>query len=189
MAETHAFRPLELLSDALNFILQKAIRIVSTVNSDALTAVRDSLLSSLKFGETPREAEGRLSEAVTPFVSAGVVDEAQRIPSRLEVIVRTETTNAYNMGRIIAARSPAADKIIQGFEYSAILDSRTTAVCRKLDGRFIAKGDPDLARLSPPNHFNCRSLLVPVTIIDDPGEPISPSEKGRIFELAGKGFV
>jgi SPP1 gp7 family putative phage head morphogenesis protein len=184
-----SFNPFGILKDAVEFLQQKALRLAATINSGALAAIRDSLLSSLGLGETPREAEGRLKEAVKPFVAEGKVDSAQLIPARIESVVRTETTNAYNMGRVLGAHSPAMDKILSGWRYSAILDSRTTEICRYLNGRFIPKGDPSLYQLAPPNHVNCRSILVPVTIIDAHPDPITPSQKGKAQELAQQGFM
>jgi SPP1 gp7 family putative phage head morphogenesis protein len=184
-----SFNPFGILKDAIEFLQQKALRLAATINSGALTAIRDSLLSSLGLGETPREAEGRLKEAVKPFVSERKVDSAQLIPARIEAVVRTETTNAYNMGRVLGSHSPAMDKILSGWRYSAILDNRTTEVCRFLNNRFIPKGDPSLYQLAPPNHVNCRSILVPVTLIDEHPDPITPTQKGKAQELAQKGFM
>ena len=48
--------------------------------------------------------------------------------------------------------------------YSAVLDNRTTEVCRDLDGLVIPLDHPMLDRLAPPNHFSCRSLLVNVPL-------------------------
>ena len=53
---------------------------------------------------------------------------------------------------------------LDGFRYSAILDSRTTEVCRFLDGKIFKPTDPELASLTPPNHFNCRSSIVPLVV-------------------------
>ena len=112
-------------------------------------------------------------------------------PWRIENIVRTETTKAYNNGRLIEARDPDIADLMTGMEYSAILDSRTTEVCRHLDGRIFKIGDPNLDRLTPPNHFMCRSILVPITIADEPEESefITSTQTGKGLELAFKGFV
>ena len=39
---------------------------------------------------------------------------------------------------------------------------RTTNLCQSLNGRVIAKGDPDFYRLQPPNHPKCRSFWVEI---------------------------
>ena len=47
-----------------------------------------------------------------------------------------------------------------GYEFVAVLDSRTSQQCRSLDGTTYKKGDPKLAAITPPLHPNCRSRLV-----------------------------
>jgi uncharacterized protein with gpF-like domain len=61
---------------------------------------------------------------------------------------------------------PALDGFVEAIEYSAILDDRTTDLCKHLDMRIYESDDPIWDEYRPPNHFNCRSLLIPVTIID-----------------------
>ena len=78
---------------------------------------------------------------------------------------------------------------VQGFEFSAILDSRTTPVCQSLDGRVFRRDDPAVNELKPPRHFQCRSIFVPVTI-DVPIEEsdfITPGQIGQGLDLSGKG--
>jgi SPP1 gp7 family putative phage head morphogenesis protein len=45
-------------------------------------------------------------------------------------------------------------------EYSAVLDSKTSAVCKPLDGIVRHKNDPFWRTHSPLNHYNCRCLLI-----------------------------
>ena len=78
---------------------------------------------------------------------------------RLETIVRTNTTDAYNQARKNEFRE---DDFVVAMEYSAVLDDRTTDFCREHDGKIYKKDDPYLDTITPPNDFNCRSLLVPV---------------------------
>jgi len=49
-----------------------------------------------------------------------------------------------------------------GFQYSAILDDRTTEICQELDGRTREVDDFQSADSDPPNHFGCRSVLIPI---------------------------
>ena len=63
-------------------------------------------------------------------------------------------------------RQVSFDKYSSGifaYRYSAILDSRTTNFCESLDGRVFQSTDPDFALLSPPNHYNCRSMWVSIS--------------------------
>lgn len=51
---------------------------------------------------------------------------------------------------------------IIGYGYSAMLDSKTTRYCRSMDGTQYELDSPALPGITPPNHFNCRSILVPI---------------------------
>ncbi len=83
---------------------------------------------------------------------------------QLERIARTETTRAYNQGMLSGY---AEDNAIVGYEFVAIVDSRTTDRCLMLDGTIISKDDPTLYELTPPLHVNCRSQLSPVFVFDE----------------------
>ena len=97
---------------------------------------------------------------------------------------RTKTTEVFNRGR---QQFFEESGIVQGYQYSAILDSRTSDICLGLDGKFFKEGDQPI----PPMHFNCRSLLIPITKYEDfkPTDEIdgmSPDE--FIEENKGDGF-
>ena len=53
----------------------------------------------------------------------------------------------------------ANSKAINGYQYVAVLDSRTTALCASRDGKIYPIDDTSHL---PPAHFNCRSTTVPV---------------------------
>lgn len=44
-------------------------------------------------------------------------------------------------------------------EYHAVLDSRTSEICRPLDGIIAPVNDPIWKKVAPLNHFNCRCML------------------------------
>jgi SPP1 gp7 family putative phage head morphogenesis protein len=98
---------------------------------------------------------------------------------RIATVVRTNAFEAINEARYSEFTDPALDDFIEGLEYSAILDDRTTQICTHLDGRIYPKDSGEWDSIRPPNHYNCRSLLVPVTIIDEVEG--KDSEKGSIY--------
>jgi SPP1 gp7 family putative phage head morphogenesis protein len=105
------------------------------------------LRRSIALGEGPREAAERV-RTVTRLSAA-----------RAERLARTALASASNRAvftAVTAARLPT----LLGWRYSAILDGRTSPICRALHGRFWPAGDPSL--VAPPRHPNCRSLLIPV---------------------------
>lgn len=48
------------------------------------------------------------------------------------------------------------------FQYSAILDWKTTDYCRSLDGRVVKPWSAEFFKYMPPKHYNCRSLRVEI---------------------------
>ena len=48
--------------------------------------------------------------------------------------------------------------MIDRYKYVATLDSRTSAICGRLDGQIFEMGKGP----QPPQHFNCRSTIVPI---------------------------
>lgn len=47
---------------------------------------------------------------------------------------------------------------IYAFQYSAVLDGRTTRFCQSMNGRVVAWNSPEFFSFSPPNHVHCRSF-------------------------------
>lgn len=69
-------------------------------------------------------------------------------------------TGSVNLGRSsIFERYPEK---VYAFQYSAILDDKTTETCRSLDGRVVKAGSPEFYLYSPPRHYNCRSIWVEI---------------------------
>ena len=94
-------------------------------------------------------------------------------PAKLETLVRTNATMAYNQGRLAEMQDPDVKQSIPAYRYSAIMDDRTTDICQSADGRVWAADDEIWDVWTPPNHFNCRSVLLPVFV-------------GEEYELSGK---
>lgn len=84
----------------------------------------------------------------------------------LERYARTKFTETMNRGRLEAFNESG---VVSGYQYSAILDDRTTDICRGLHGKFFKAGNEPI----PPMHFNCRSTLIPITKY----EQFKPTEK------------
>jgi len=85
----------------------------------------------------------------------------------VNAVVRTRTNSVYNSARkIYWETDPLASQIVEAYQFSAILDSRTSVVCDDLNGNKYKKGDY-IDRITPPLHINCRSQLVPITKFED----------------------
>lgn len=118
--------------------------------------IMDAIKIGLVQGQTVPQIVNRVLGTQAVSGSDGVV---QLTRYNLEAITRT-AVNFYSNEAKAALYAENSDVISQEL-YVATLDSRTTAICRSLDGQTFDVGDGP----TPPLHFNCRSVRVPV--IDD----------------------
>lgn len=102
----------------------------------------------------------------------------------IERFSRTKITDVMNRARLASFNESG---VVAAYQYSAILDDRTSEICSALDGKIFENGTEPI----PPLHFNCRSLLIPITKYEDyeaddkiDGEPIFEFIK----EHKGDGF-
>lgn len=145
--------------------------------------------------------DGRPLSSVT-----GVLDDTGKEASRVsaERFARTKFTEIANRARLHAFEQA---KVVDGVQYSAILDSRTTVVCAGLHGKKFKLAEAPI----PPLHFNCRSIVIPILIFEEytpdtkPNETMQTIVGGKLTEVpipdrtkslgdfvkkhGGKGFV
>lgn len=176
---------------AIDWLKQKQFWVTGVVSEDLLAEARAAIAKGMSAGSSIGDVMGDLEARFAPWIDdpTKITDGIVKTPARLETIIRTNTTDAYNVGRVTQARQ--AGDFLKGFEYSAILDERTTDVCAALNGRVFKKDDPALDALRPPRHFNCRSIMVPVTI-DEPVEEsswVTPALVGSAKQSSGRGFT
>jgi SPP1 gp7 family putative phage head morphogenesis protein len=180
----NAFEPTE----AMKAFENRAWMIKDVIDSRLQSAVRQELFEHLKGGRTMGDTISRLRDIFAPYVG----DPSSGAPgsllsaARLENIVRTETTWAYNQGRL--AVGDALGDYILGYQFSAILDERTTETCQTADGLVLQKDDATTIQLTPPLHFQCRSMLVYVTVDDAPVEWSGDKEIDAAVSLIQAGF-
>lgn len=97
---------------------------------------------------------------VTSVIDMLEADGTKAAIVSLERYARTKFTEVMNRGRLDFFNSSG---MVAAYEFSAILDDRTTDVCAGLDGKVFEEGTQPI----PPLHFNCRSTLVPITRYED----------------------
>lgn len=178
---------------ATRWLRATAFWVAGILGDRVLADVKGIILNGLKTGTAGSVMAEQILDAFLPWLGdADVIrDEQQLQPWRLETIVRTNTTTAYNHGRLTEFVDPEVLRFVKGIRYSAILDERTTEVCRFLDGKVFKPTDPDLEALLPPNHYNCRSIIVPIVAGEQLNEAdlITPGQVGRARELADVKFL
>lgn len=78
--------------------------------------------------------------------------------AQLQTLTRTAITETSNY--VSNTTYKLNDDVVQGYQYVATLDSRTSLICARLDGKVYALTNKNAPQ--PPQHFNCRSTTIPV---------------------------
>jgi len=177
---------------ALQFFEDKAFWISGVLKDRLLNQAKAVLFNAIKTGEATSDTVEKLQAVFEPYVGndrALDPDSLEQLePYRLETIIRTNATEAFNEGLKDALDPEVASGHVIAFEYSAILDGRTTEICRHLDGQMFRPDSPSLQAFTPPNHFTCRSLIIPVTKNEGPVRFITQAEIGKALDLKGPEF-
>lgn len=182
----NAFEP----QAALDAFANRSWLIKGVIDDTLRAAVQYELFEHLKGGRTIGETVDNIKQLFEPYVGNPEMiapgNENLADAYRIRNIIRTETTWAYNQGRL-AVGDAAGDYII-GYQYSAVMDERTTETCQTADGLILRKDAPTTIKLTPPLHFNCRSILVFVTVDDRPVKFSTQARIDRAIRLIPKGF-
>ena len=100
-------------------------------------------------------SEGLTEKQIALEVRKSNIFSITKTQSEALVITATTSVVAQTDHEVYAANKGA----LQGYQYIAVLDSRTTPVCMHRDGMIYPIGD--IAHL-PPAHYKCRSRTTPV---------------------------
>ena len=164
--------------------VEKAFRGIAENQKDKLSRhIRQGVFSGESSAEIARRMAGTLEfgqKALSSRQKALAGGELTKLANhQIRTIVRTSVNQVQNQASqaVYAANSKVAPK----YQYVATLDSRTSAVCRDLDGKTFAYNRGP----TPPQHFNCRSTTVP--IVDYEGlskrkgfEDLKPPPVGKV---------
>jgi SPP1 gp7 family putative phage head morphogenesis protein len=110
-------------------------------------------------------AEGQTNNAIADTI----LKEGYKVTkNQARGLVVTATTSVYAQADQQVYK--ANEKVLQGYQYIAVLDSRTTPLCAHRDGQIYPVDDTEHL---PPAHWHCRSTTVPVVkSYDDPGKRV-----------------
>ena len=176
----------DLRENAAQFFEANGFRMAGNLSEGVRSVIQQELLSSVKFGRSPAQTREAIwlrlttkgfttREAVrTAETSAGVLraldalwaDDPDKATAYLDTLARTNLFEAMNEARYAEYTDPELSDFVLALRYSAILDSRTTEICTALHDRVYKADNPVWDDIRPPNHYNCRSVLVPITEID-----------------------
>jgi len=154
--------------------VDQAERFSQVVRNGLLTgettpSIAKRLIGNLQFGEEAR--------TVKQLIAAGGQSTAVA-NNQVMALVRTSINQVANAASQQVYE--ANQDITKKYKYVATLDTRTSSICRALDGREFSYGQGPM----PPQHFNCRSTTVPV--IDYEGLGFSPPPPARRASMDGQ---
>jgi SPP1 gp7 family putative phage head morphogenesis protein len=139
------------------------------LTGETTPSIAKRLIGNLQFGEEAR--------TVKQLIAAGGQSTAVA-NNQVMALVRTSINQVANTASQQVYE--ANQDITKKYRYVATLDTRTSSICRALDGREFSYGQGPM----PPQHFNCRSTTVPV--IDYKGLGFSPPPPGRRASMGGQ---
>jgi SPP1 gp7 family putative phage head morphogenesis protein len=129
--------------DAIKVLKERSIVLAGDVENSITSAIKEILLQHLT--GTPR-----------PQTEKSIADLLQSNMNRASLIVTTETTYAYNRGRLFSYQDYGADYV----QFRAVMDARTCPICSSRNGLVAPIGD--IGSNTPPVHGRCRCVLSPV---------------------------
>jgi len=162
-------------------VVIKAFRGIAENQADLFAqVVRNGLLTGETTDSIARRLKGRLRfgqpGSIRQIAAAGgqVTTVAN---NQVMALVRTSINQVSNAAsqQVYEANQDVTRK----YRYVATLDTRTSAICRALDGREFEYGKGP----QPPQHFNCRSTTV--AVVDYKGLGLTPPKPGRRASMDG----
>ena len=152
---------------------REAFTMANAYQDDLLAGAQRIISKGIRRGASYSQIEGELAAFFRPYMEVeGAMDAALASAYRIETIVRTNMAEAYNSGRMNLFKHPDVGNMIVAYEYSAVMDDRTTPFCADWDGEILLASDPQIDQNNPPNHFRCRSVWIPIT----KGERFTPTD-------------
>jgi len=156
-------------------VLNKSFRGLAESQADLFAkTVRNGLLTGESTDKLARRLKGRLRfgqpGSARQIAQAG--GEVTAVANhQVMALVRTSVNQVANTSS--QQTYEANQSVTSRYRYIATLDSRTSPICRALDGQEFDYGKGPV----PPQHFNCRSTTVP--LIDYERLGITPPKPGK----------
>ena len=159
-----AVEPEKLSAGAYAWVKQEAGRIATSKTSALVDRMRGAAAiaaSSYPLNSDTTDAQDNIIIAAAQAAGIDFITNENNLDGGYEVPL------ALNMGRSDACEGNGD---VIGFQYSAILDDLNCGgICEELDGATRAADDSASAQFDPPEHINCRCILIPITAAE--GEP------------------
>jgi SPP1 gp7 family putative phage head morphogenesis protein len=128
---------------------------MSNLEEGKANAIRDAIRIGYIEGETTEQIVRRIRGTLANGYADGLLEITRR---NAQAVVRTAVQHTAAFASEMVYEENA--DIVKAVKYSAVLDTRTTAVCRGRSGKIYPLGKP---RPAIPAHMGCRSHYAPIT--------------------------
>jgi SPP1 gp7 family putative phage head morphogenesis protein len=138
-----------------------------------LKKTRVELISAIKDGKSLSTVSNLLTDELVKLSK-----------TQIERYARTKHTEVMNNARKEYFDSTG---VVTGYQFSAIMDDRTSSICSSLNGKFFKADEAP----TPALHFFCRSTLIPITKYEEftPTKSIQGMSPNEFIEQnKGAGF-
>jgi SPP1 gp7 family putative phage head morphogenesis protein len=153
---------------AEEYFRAKSFWITDVLQDEILAQAQTILYRALRQDRPLSDVTEELDNALRDFLpERDAAGRLVNIPHRVETIARTNVADAINAGRTVAFSDPETLAYIPALQYSAILDDRVRENHAAWDGVTREVSFWIDTNREPPNGYNCRCLLVPLTIADE----------------------
>jgi len=133
---------------------------IKGMSNDVRKEVVEAITQSMNEGTSYAKLRVAVNDVMQKYYGTEV--EGEITQGRVERIARTEANRIRNEGR---AKTYEESGVKGRIMWNAVGDSRTSEICRELDGQTVAVGESFYSEVSgqyykvPPAHVNCRSRV------------------------------
>lgn len=144
--------------EQLKLIQDEVFTIAKVLDADLLQDIQESLIKNLAEGGS----FDQFKKDIEPILEQkGYLTRSDGSSWKLDLIYRQNLQNSFMKARYL--EQVALKDTFPIMQYIAIDDSRTTTVCRSLNGKIFYVNDKYTDVIYPPNHFRCRSRITSLT--------------------------
>lgn len=152
--------------DVLELIHNRSFTMAGKISDEALNDIKNRMYAGVKSGKSYKEIVYEMEDSLAKYVDLSAAD-GDLAGHRLMSAVRTGVSSAYSQARDAIFEDAELDGFVLAYQFSAVLDGDTTSWCGHMDGRIFKVTNPIWGRWTPPTYYQCRSLKIPITKVDD----------------------
>lgn len=138
---------------------KKGFTVAGVTDLNVVKAVWKAIDAAIEKGETFENFQKR----VGPRLSRAWHGMEGNPIARMETVFRNNVQAAYNAGRVRQLKDPDMLEALPFWRFVAILDSRTSTICRPLSDTVLQANAAWFRTRVPPLHHRCRSTIVGIS--------------------------